>query len=230
VSFTSNESGSYYYQLNGTAPTAATLVTHGTGAAMVAATNTINLSALTTGSHTIYIAAKDAIGNVSNLLTITIPEFTSQTGPPTPTPPATSIPPNSPPATSIPTSSPSPTPTSTPNPRTVVGGTRATPPAVQAPASTPAPTAAPTITPLPTSPPAEIDNPELPLGSSLTPEEAFAEIVSSEIPTDSGPDEARTVTPWWLYAIIGVVGVLLGLLVLYLIKKKKEGISNNADE
>ncbi|MDR0862876.1 MAG: S-layer homology domain-containing protein, partial [Oscillospiraceae bacterium] len=75
VEFTSDAVGTYYYQLDGTAPTAAELVTAGTNAtALTAAEHTISPT-LTAGAHTIYIAAKDAAGNVSNLLTIDIPTF-----------------------------------------------------------------------------------------------------------------------------------------------------------
>ena len=76
VKFTSDEAGTYYYQIDGIAPTAAGLVAAATNATtLTAAEQTISLTTPTAGAHTIYIAAKDASGNVSNLLTITIPAY-----------------------------------------------------------------------------------------------------------------------------------------------------------
>lgn len=75
IGFTTNEAGTYYYQVDGSAPTAGTLVLSGTSGAMSNNGNTINLSGLAAGAHTVYIAAKDAAGNVSNMLTIPVPAF-----------------------------------------------------------------------------------------------------------------------------------------------------------
>ena len=76
VRFTGNEAGMYYWQLDGTAPTAASLVAAATNAtALTAAEQTVTLATLATGAHTIYIVAEDASGNVSNLLTISIPVY-----------------------------------------------------------------------------------------------------------------------------------------------------------
>ncbi|GAB6011807.1 beta strand repeat-containing protein [Viscerimonas tarda] len=78
VNFTSDEAGTYYYQLDGEAPTSATaLVTTGTNsAAMIAGEQTIS-PMLTAGAHTLYITAKDAADNVSNMLTVNIPAYTA---------------------------------------------------------------------------------------------------------------------------------------------------------
>jgi len=80
VDFTSTEAGTYFYQIDGTAPTAASLVTAGTNsAAMTSGANTITLTNLTAGQRTIYIASQDAVGNVSNMLNITIPAYVPPT-------------------------------------------------------------------------------------------------------------------------------------------------------
>jgi len=75
VSFTSSEEGTYYWQIDGTAPTDADeLVNSGASSGtMVSGLNTIELTGLMAGEHTIYIAAKDVVGNVGNMLTISIP-------------------------------------------------------------------------------------------------------------------------------------------------------------
>ena len=78
VNFTSNVPGMHYFQLNGSAPTAASLSAAGTnGSAMLAGNHTINFTTLTAGAHSVYIAAINTVGNVSNLLTITIPAYTA---------------------------------------------------------------------------------------------------------------------------------------------------------
>ena len=75
VEFFSDEAGTYYYQLDGPVPTAASLVSSGgVGTALVSGANTISLTTPTTGAHTLYVAGKDTL-NVSNLLTITIPAY-----------------------------------------------------------------------------------------------------------------------------------------------------------
>ncbi|MDR0852933.1 MAG: hypothetical protein LBN34_01000 [Clostridiales Family XIII bacterium] len=76
VKFTSNEAGTYYYKLDGAAPAdAEALVSSGTNPKTLASgAQTIVLSSLTKGIHKIYIAGKDAVGNVSNLISIQIPD------------------------------------------------------------------------------------------------------------------------------------------------------------
>jgi len=84
VTFNSTEAGDYFYQLDGAAPTAGSLVSAGTNQTpMNDGANTIDLT-LTNGAHTLYIEAIEA-GWVyeSNLLTISIPAFNP---PPPPTP------------------------------------------------------------------------------------------------------------------------------------------------
>jgi len=74
VTFNSDEAGTYYYQLNTAPADAAALANAGTNqTAMTAGEQTIPLTGITAGVHTIYVAAKDALGNVSSLLTLNIP-------------------------------------------------------------------------------------------------------------------------------------------------------------
>ena len=77
VWFSSTEAGTYYYQLDGTAPTAASLVSGGTSYSLASGTNSISFTSLAQGAHTLYIAAEDNTGNVSNLLTVPIPAYGS---------------------------------------------------------------------------------------------------------------------------------------------------------
>ncbi|GHU79104.1 hypothetical protein FACS1894191_1150 [Clostridia bacterium] len=78
VKFTSGEAGTYYYQLDGTVPAnAAALVSAGTNATTLTAAEQTITPALTAGAHILYITAKDAAGNVSNLLTLNIPAYTA---------------------------------------------------------------------------------------------------------------------------------------------------------
>lgn len=80
ITFSSDEAGIYYYQMDGSAPTANELVIAGTNTSMmIADTMTVHLTSLTAGGHTLYVASKDMAGNVSNLLTITIPAFVMPT-------------------------------------------------------------------------------------------------------------------------------------------------------
>jgi len=77
VKFTGDEAGTYYYQIDGAVPTAVSLTAAGTNATSLTTTEqTITLTTLTAGAQTIYIAAKDTAGNVSNLLMIIIPAYT----------------------------------------------------------------------------------------------------------------------------------------------------------
>jgi hypothetical protein len=77
VNFTADKAGYYYYQLDGSAPADANaLVSAGTNeTAMTLGEQTVNLITLTTGAHTLYIVAKSATDNVSDMLTIAIPSF-----------------------------------------------------------------------------------------------------------------------------------------------------------
>ena len=84
VSFTSDSAGLYAWQLDGTAPAVTTLALS-TPIAMVVGTNTISLTGLTPGPHTIYIVAQGANQIVSETLIIGIPGYTqggSATGSP----------------------------------------------------------------------------------------------------------------------------------------------------
>jgi uncharacterized repeat protein (TIGR02543 family) len=67
-----------YHQIDGTASTSAAAET--SSASLANGENTINLSSLSAGAHTIYIAATDAAGNISNLLAIDIPAPTDSGG------------------------------------------------------------------------------------------------------------------------------------------------------
>ena len=75
VKFTSDEAGTYYYAVvesDGDAP--ADLTTIGTSGTCVTGTNTISVTGLSgLGAKDIYIVVKDAAGNVSQPLKITIP-------------------------------------------------------------------------------------------------------------------------------------------------------------
>jgi len=76
VKFTSNIAGNFYYRVDGIVPDEGELIDiEENETAMVAGVNTITLSGLSAGVHTIYI---EAFGNdkESNLLTIIIPAFT----------------------------------------------------------------------------------------------------------------------------------------------------------
>jgi len=77
VSFSSDEAGTYYWQIDGAAPAnAAALVNGGAPSETLAVgENSQNYTGLSDGAHTVYVAAKDGSGNVSNLLTITIPAY-----------------------------------------------------------------------------------------------------------------------------------------------------------
>lgn len=74
VRFTSDEVGEYYYAVVESGDTAPTIDTTGDGTTCISGTNTISISDLTdTAAKDIYIVAKDAAGNVSQQLKITIP-------------------------------------------------------------------------------------------------------------------------------------------------------------
>ena len=74
VKFTSDEAGSYYYAVVENDVAAPTIDTTGTGTACDTTEQTISLNNLSgAGAKDIYIVAKDAAGNVSQPLKITIP-------------------------------------------------------------------------------------------------------------------------------------------------------------
>lgn len=77
VTFESNEAGTYYYAVVESGEVAPTdLTTNGTSGTCVTDTNTISVTGLSgLGAKDIYIVAKDAAGNVSKPLKITIPAY-----------------------------------------------------------------------------------------------------------------------------------------------------------
>jgi hypothetical protein len=82
ASFTSNEAGRYYYAVVNFGSSAPTVVTSGTGASMTAASQTITLTGLSgNAAKDVYIVGKDAKGNVSAAVKVTIPVYTPPPGP-----------------------------------------------------------------------------------------------------------------------------------------------------
>ena len=76
VKFTSDEAGEYYYAVVESGDTAPTIDTTGTGTACGTTEQTISRTNLSgAGAKDIYIVAKDAAGNVSQQLKITIPAY-----------------------------------------------------------------------------------------------------------------------------------------------------------
>ena len=76
VKFISDEAGEYFYEVVESGTTAPTINTAGAGTACASGENTISLTSLSgAGAKDIYIVAKDAIGNVSQSLKISIPEY-----------------------------------------------------------------------------------------------------------------------------------------------------------
>ena len=76
VKFTSSEAGTYYYAVVESNEAAPTIDTTGTGTACDTTEQTISLNNLSgAGAKDIYIVAKDAAGNVSQPLKITIPAY-----------------------------------------------------------------------------------------------------------------------------------------------------------
>ena len=77
IKFISNKAGIYYYRLNGAPPTSAALIAAGTNAASMTEgeDQIINLAALPSGPHTLYIAAEDMAGGESALMVIDIPSY-----------------------------------------------------------------------------------------------------------------------------------------------------------
>ena len=76
VKFTSDEAGTYYYEVVDSGAATPTIGTTEEGTACISGENTISLNSLTgTVPMDMYIVAKDAVGNVSDALKITIPEY-----------------------------------------------------------------------------------------------------------------------------------------------------------
>ena len=76
VKFTSNEAGSYYYEVVNSGENQPTIDTAGTGTSCASGENTIFLTSLSdAGAKDIYIVAKDAVGNVSSSLKIEIQTY-----------------------------------------------------------------------------------------------------------------------------------------------------------
>ncbi len=73
VSFNSDEEGQYYYEVVAEGAAEPALDTSGPGPACVFGDQTIALTSLTAGSWDIYIKVKDDSGNVSNVISMTIP-------------------------------------------------------------------------------------------------------------------------------------------------------------
>jgi hypothetical protein len=76
VTFTSSEAGSYYYSAVSVGSAVPTISTLGSGAACAAGVNTIT-GYLTSGAKDLYIKVKDAAGNVSDALKISVPAYES---------------------------------------------------------------------------------------------------------------------------------------------------------
>jgi hypothetical protein len=75
VTFTSDESGEYYYAVTEAGAEAPNIDTSAAGTASDTSEQTISLASLTAGAKDIYIVVKDASGNVSDALKIEIPAF-----------------------------------------------------------------------------------------------------------------------------------------------------------
>ena len=75
VKFTSNEAGTYYYEVEDSGASQPIIDTTGAGTACDTSEQTITLDNLTAGAKDIYIAVKDGVGNVSDPLKIGIPAY-----------------------------------------------------------------------------------------------------------------------------------------------------------
>lgn len=76
VKFTSSEAGEYFYEVVESGATTPTIDTTGTGTACASGENTISLTSLSgAGAKDIYIVAKDAVGNISDVLKFEIPAY-----------------------------------------------------------------------------------------------------------------------------------------------------------
>jgi hypothetical protein len=94
VTFTSSEAGSYYYSAVTVGSAVPTISTLGSSAACTAGVNTVTIYT-TSGAKDLYIKIKDAAGNVSGALKISVPayEATQNTTPePTETPEMINLP------------------------------------------------------------------------------------------------------------------------------------------
>lgn len=77
VQFTSDEAGTYYYAVVESGETEPTIETAGAGTSCIIGENTISIDGLEgAGEKDIYIVVKDAVGNVSETLSLTIPAAT----------------------------------------------------------------------------------------------------------------------------------------------------------
>ena len=85
VRFSSTEAGTYYYKYQhegaGPAPSASDLKQYGTSASCVSGENSLSLTTLTAGTFEIFFVTEDAAGNVSNVLTLPISEYSQATTP-----------------------------------------------------------------------------------------------------------------------------------------------------
>jgi len=77
VKFTSNEAGTYYYEVVDSGAEAPDIDTSGTGASCDSTEQTISLTGLGEGAKDIYIVVKDGAGNVSEKIKISIPAYVS---------------------------------------------------------------------------------------------------------------------------------------------------------
>jgi hypothetical protein len=85
VQFTSSEAGRYYYAVAAGGANAPTIATGGSGAACAAGENTITVY-MTSGAKDVYIKVRDAGGNVSAALKISVPAYAPSAQPETPAP------------------------------------------------------------------------------------------------------------------------------------------------
>jgi uncharacterized protein (DUF2164 family) len=85
VTFTSDEAGTYYYTIaedGATAPEASVVVSSGTSGSCVSDSNELSVTGLAdSAAKDIYIAVKDAAGNVSNILQMDIAAYNDETAP-----------------------------------------------------------------------------------------------------------------------------------------------------
>ena len=75
VRFESDIGGMYYYQVGGTVASASSLIGVFDRANMFYGQNTIYVDGLSSAAQTVYVAAADTAGNISNLLTINVPAY-----------------------------------------------------------------------------------------------------------------------------------------------------------
>lgn len=75
VTFTSSVAGSYYYRVVASGAAAPDIDTSTSSTTAVAGTNTISLTNLAAGARDIYILVKNAAGDASNTLKVSIPAF-----------------------------------------------------------------------------------------------------------------------------------------------------------